>query len=150
MNIKKIKELVELMNDNNLVEVEVEQEGLKIKLSKKAQGMVEQIVAPVVQHQAPVALSQAEPSQASPESEKNTKEIKAPMVGTFYRAPSPDIAPYVEVGSTVQKGEVICIVEAMKLMNEVKSEHTGKIVAICLENAEAVEFGQTMFVVEPA
>ena len=79
----------------------------------------------------------------------NVKEVKSPMVGTFYRSASPDVDPYVEVGDIVNKGEVLCIVEAMKLMNEVKAEFGGKIVEISIENAEAVEFGQTLFFVEP-
>jgi acetyl-CoA carboxylase biotin carboxyl carrier protein len=76
-------------------------------------------------------------------------EIKAPMVGTFYRAPSPEAPPYVEVGQTVEPGQVICIIEAMKLMNEIKSEIKGKVLEILVENVEPVEFGQPMFILEP-
>jgi acetyl-CoA carboxylase biotin carboxyl carrier protein len=86
------------------------------------------------------------------ETEKNiikTVEIKAPMVGTFYRAPSPEVPPYVEVGQIIEPGQVVCIIEAMKLMNEIKSEIKGKIVDILVDNAEPVEFGQSMFIIEP-
>ncbi|MDP8298659.1 MAG: acetyl-CoA carboxylase biotin carboxyl carrier protein [Candidatus Tantalella remota] len=141
MNIKKITELVELMNENGLTEIEIEQEGMKVKLTKRAQGVVEQVVTSV-----------AAPAQASesPKEEKgNRKEIKAPMVGTFYASPSPEADAYVAVGDVIQKGDVLCIVEAMKLMNEVKAEFGGRVVEIAVENAEAVEYGQTMFVVEP-
>jgi len=145
MNIKKIKELIELMNDNDLTEVEVEQEGMKIKLMKKVQGVVEQIVTPVVDKKA--AMGETLPEEA-PQQSKG-KEVKAPMVGTFYRSASPETDPYVEVGDVVQKGDVLCIVEAMKLMNEVKAEFGSKIVEIAIENAEPVEYGQTMFFIKP-
>lgn len=148
MSIKKIRELVELMNDNGLTEVEVEQEGLKIRLIRRAGGVVEQVVTTMpqaVQHIAPQTEAAAQPEAKK----KNTTEVKSPMVGTFYSAPSPDTDQYVHVGDVVQKGDVLCIVEAMKLMNEVKAEFGGRIVEICVENAEAVEYGQTIFVVEP-
>ncbi len=147
MNIKKIKELVDLMNENGLTEVEIEQEGMKVKLTKRAQGVVEQVVT------SSAATSPAAPQAAAPEAPKdeksNRKEIKSPMVGTFYRSPAPDADDYVKVGDVIQKGDVLCIVEAMKLMNEVKAEFGGRIVEIAVENAEPVEYGQTMFVVEP-
>ncbi|MGB2630717.1 MAG: acetyl-CoA carboxylase biotin carboxyl carrier protein [Candidatus Omnitrophota bacterium] len=145
MNIKKIKELVDLMNENNLTEVEVEQEGMKVKLSKKAGGAVEQVVTPVVRPAEQLPEKAVKPAEAA----KALSEIKAPMVGTFYRAPAPDVDPYVEVGDIVHKGDVVCIIEAMKLMNEVKSEISGKIVEVPVENAEPVEYGQALFLIEP-
>jgi acetyl-CoA carboxylase biotin carboxyl carrier protein len=84
-----------------------------------------------------------------PQPSVTSVEIKAPMVGTFYRSPSPEAPPYVEVGQMVEPGQVICIIEAMKLMNEIKSEIRGKIVEITVDNAEPVEFGQTMLIIEP-
>lgn len=148
MSIKKIRELVELMNDNGLTEVEVEQEGLKIRLIKRAGGVVEQQVFTAMP-QAQPALQVQEAASKPQADKKNTKEVKSPMVGTFYSAPSPDSEAYVQVGDVVQKGDVLCIVEAMKLMNEVKAEFGGRIVEICVENAEAVEYGQLIFIVEP-
>jgi acetyl-CoA carboxylase biotin carboxyl carrier protein len=145
MNIKKIKELVDLMNDNGLSEVEIEQEGVKVKLSKRAQGIVEQVITAAP---APAGKPQEKPA-APAETGKGLKEVTAPMVGTFYRAPAPDADPYVEVGDVIHKGDVICIIEAMKLMNEVKSEVDGKVVEIATENAEPVEYGQPLFLVEP-
>ena len=147
MNLKRIKELIDLMNENELGEMEVEQDGVKIKLVKKTEGVIEKIVSPsaVVPDAGPEKESQD--ASGAP---GNVREVKAPMVGTFYRAPAPDVDPHVEVGDTVQKGDVLCIVEAMKLMNEVKSEFSGRIVEICIENAEPVEFGQTLFLIEPA
>ncbi|MDP8259261.1 MAG: acetyl-CoA carboxylase biotin carboxyl carrier protein [Candidatus Aadella gelida] len=144
MNIKKIKELIDLMKENGLTEVEVEEEGKKIKLSKKASGMVEQIVT------APAAATPQGSSPGQEQAAGNGKEVKSPMVGTFYGASSPEAAPFVGVGDVVKKGDVLCIIEAMKLMNEIKAEFGGKISEILIENAEAVEFGQTLFLVEPA
>jgi len=151
MNIKRIREIVELMNDNGLTEVEVEQEGMKIRLIKRPHGAIEQVVAaaPQIRQAAPAPAGTEAPPPAE-EGKKNLKEVKSPMVGTFYRSPSPEADAYVDVGDTVQKGDVLCIVEAMKLMNEVKAEFGGKIVEIIAENAEPVEYGQPLFLVEPA
>ena len=154
MNIKKIKELIELMNDNDLSEVEIEQEGLKIKLSKKGSGYVEQMISPMVSGQVPHAMLAPQQAVSGQETtpddaDSKLKAIETPMVGTFYRSSSPEADAYVEVGDTVKKGDVICIVEAMKLMNEIKVEFDCKISKIAAQNAEAVEFGQTLFLVEP-
>jgi len=148
MNIKKIKELVDLMNENDLTEIEVREEGTGIKLVKRPSGAVEQVIVPQVS--APAAVTPQGTQQPAAQPKGNLKEVTSPMVGTFYRSPSPETSPYVEAGDTVQKGDVLCIVEAMKLMNEVKAEFAGKIAEIAVENAEAVEFGQTLFLVEPA
>lgn len=148
MSIKKIRELVELMNDNGITEVEVEQEGLKIRLIKRAYGVVEQVITAAPQGATQAATAEA--AAPAKEAGAKTKEVKSPMVGTFYRSPSPESDVYVEVGDVIQKGDVLCIVEAMKLMNEVKAEFGGRVVEICVENAEAVEYGQPIFIVEPA
>lgn len=144
MNIKQIRELVEIMNSNDLTEVEIEQDGIKVKLAKKAYGGVEQVFTPVAQAKQETATIS---EQTVPQKESG-KEIKAPMVGTFYRSPSPDEEAYVKEGDIIQKGDVLCIVEAMKVMNEVKAEFGGRIAKICVETAEPVEFGQVMFVIE--
>lgn len=148
MNTKRLKELVDLMNENNLTEIEIEEEGVKIKLSKRSYGMIEEVVTPTVINGKKPSLE--ETTAALPEQKQNVKEVKSPMVGTFYASPAPDAEPYVKVGGIIQKGDVLCIVEAMKLMNEVKAEFGGKLVEICVQNAEAVEFGQILFLVEPA
>ncbi len=153
MNLKEIKEIIALMNENNLGEIEIEREGLKLKLKKTAleavlqapsHYAVESIPAPRVA----ALVAAAEPAKTEAAS-KTTKDIKSPMVGTFYRSPSPEAAPFVEIGQTVEVGQVVCIVEAMKLMNEIKSEIRGKVVEVAVSNSEPVEFGQTLFVVEP-
>ncbi len=148
MNIKEIREMINLMNENGLMELEIEKEGMRIRLKKTGAGVVAE---PIVVERQPVAMEARKPSAELPAPEKQVKtvEIKAPMVGTFYRAPSPESPPFVEIGQTIEPGQVICIVEAMKLMNEIKSEIRGKISEIIVENAEPVEFGQPMFIVEP-
>ena len=152
MNLKEIKEILALMNENNLNEIEIERDGLKLKLKKSAGDVI--IGAPTTHYAveslpAPKAAALATPISSAAESAKNNKDIKSPMVGTFYRSPSPEAEAFVEVGQTVEVGQVVCIVEAMKLMNEIKSEVRGKITEVAVQNAEPVEFGQTLFIVDP-
>ena len=150
MNIKEIKEMINLMNENGLVELEIEKDGMRIRLKKTASG-TEAFSGPIVVERERVSEGPSG-KQAVGAVEKalvNTVEIRAPMVGTFYRAPSPEAPPYVEVGQIIESGQVICIIEAMKLMNEIKSEIKGKILEILVDNAEPVEFGQPMFLIEP-
>ncbi len=152
MNIKEIKEMINLMNENGLVELEVEKEGMRIRLKKTSSGF-EGMNGPIVIERQGVVTAAAANVQAAAEIEaKNaikTVEIKAPMVGTFYRAPNPEAPTYAEAGQTIEPGQVICIIEAMKLMNEIKSEIRGKILEILVDNAEPVEFGQSLFLIEP-
>lgn len=148
MNLKEIREMINLMNDNDLIEIEIERSGSKVKLKKaSAQEFVAVQKAPV-EYAASVQAQAAALATAAEKSNATRKGIKSPMVGTFYRAPSPDSAPYVELGQVVDKGQVVCIIEAMKLMNEIKSEVKGKIVEIPIENAQPVEFDQTLFYIE--
>ncbi len=139
MEIKKLKEFIKFMDDNNLNELEIEEDGKRIRLKKNSSGQ------PVVISQTP-----APTATESSTSESNTLEIKSPMVGTFYAAPSPGAKPYVTVGTKIKPDDVVCIVEAMKLMNEIKAEVGGKVVQVLVENADSIEFGQTLFTVEPA
>ena len=149
MNLKEIKEMINIMNENDLTEIEIEKDGTKIKLKKALSEAHETIFNRPVEPHMPVPLPAKSSSQLQPASVANRKEIKSPMVGTFYRAASPETPAFVEVGQTVEVGQVVCIVEAMKLMNEIKSEIRGKVTEIAVENAQAVEFGQTLFVIEP-
>jgi acetyl-CoA carboxylase biotin carboxyl carrier protein len=155
MNLKEIKEIVTLMNENDLTEVEIEREGEKLRLKKSGSTIVETFVRPP-QFNLPPPVVPPVPLVPPAKTDKEDaglapgqKAITSPMVGTFYRAPSPDAPPFVEVGQVIEVGKVVCIVEAMKLMNEIKSEIRGKVVRVAVENAEPVEFGQTLFVVEP-
>jgi acetyl-CoA carboxylase biotin carboxyl carrier protein len=147
VNVKKVEEVIRLMERHNLTEISIEEEGMKIHLKKGQGGHIEKAVqlhSPVL---TPVTEVSPPPVREQP---KNVVEIKAPMVGTFYRSPAPDAQAFVDIGRTIQEGDVLCIIEAMKLMNEIKSEITGKIVDVVVDSGEPVEFGQTLFLVEPA
>ena len=151
MNLKEIREMINLMNDNELSEIEIEREGTKIKIKKSSSGFPEIVHRSVPNFRSETQLA-AEPTPTAssvPAANPNVKEIKSPMVGTFYRAPSPESPSFIEAGQMVEVGQVVCIVEAMKLMNEIKSEVKGKVVEVMVDNAQPVEFGQVLFTVEP-
>lgn len=152
MNLKEIKELINLMNENNLNELEIEREGTRIRIKKSPSGKFEAVTE---EPSAPRVVHAIKPDQEYVPRKKETPEenlvaIKAPMVGTFYRSPSPEAKPYVEIGQAIDVGQVVCIIEAMKLMNEIKSEVKGKIVEVLVENANPIEYGQPLFMVEPS
>ncbi|MDP3731538.1 MAG: acetyl-CoA carboxylase biotin carboxyl carrier protein [Candidatus Omnitrophota bacterium] len=151
MNIKEIKELINLMNENGLVEIEIEKDGMRIRLKKTGPGLEASASGNIAIEKtglSPIQTKEENPEDTGKLAIKGV-EIKAPMVGTFYRTPSPESPPYVEAGQTIEPGQVICIIEAMKLMNEIKSEIKGKILEILVDNTEPVEFGQPMFLIEP-
>jgi len=152
MNLKEIREIINLMNENELSEIEIEREGAKLKIKKTSAEMNAAVIRNPVEYRIESPSAAPAPAQGAPASsgEKSAKEISSPMVGTFYRAPSPESPPFIEIGQVVEVGQVVCIVEAMKLMNEIKAELRGKIVEIPVANAEPVEFGQTLFVLDPA
>ena len=145
MNLKEIKEVIQLMNENALSEIEIEKDGLKIRLRKGAEGMVESSVMHIA---APAPVAGSRPAAAAALAAAGKAPIKSPMVGTFYSSPAPDAAPFVQAGTQVEVGQVICIIEAMKLMNEIKSEVRGKVVEVLVHNGDPVEFGQPLFVIE--
>ena len=141
-----IEEVLQLMEARGLVELEMEHQGLRIRLKKAALGHAPQ----VVEYVAGVPQPAAPPSPGgAAAAESHRIVIKSPMVGTFYRAPAPDAPPFAEVGQDLEVGQVVCLLEAMKLMNEIKSEVAGCIAEILVENGAPVEFGQPLFVVEP-
>ncbi|MBN2097120.1 MAG: acetyl-CoA carboxylase biotin carboxyl carrier protein [Candidatus Omnitrophica bacterium] len=145
MNLKELKEMISLMNENELTELELERDGLRIKLKKGAQG-IQEIITPLSQSQSGSEISQI------PETKPKTQEsieIESPMVGTFYRAPTPEAVVFVDIGTEIAPGQVLCIIEAMKLMNEIKAEVHGRIKEILVENGSAVEYGQVLFYAEP-
>lgn len=149
MNIKEIKEMINLMNENSLGELEIEKEGMRIRLKKTSSGSGELGDGVIIERE---KITESAGLRATTEADAaagKTAEIKAPMVGTFYRASSPEAAAYVESGQIIEVGQVICIIEAMKLMNEIKSEVKGRVIEIIVENAEPVEFGQPLFLIEP-
>lgn len=155
--IEKIKRLVSLMNESDIAELEMEEPDLRVKLkSSSAFKAALHASAPAPQH-AQAADSQTSSLEAGDESEtaedvssEELVEITSPMVGTFYRSPSDGAEPYVTVGSVVEPDTVVCIVEAMKVMNEVKADVSGEVVEILVQNAEPVEYGQELFVLKPS
>ena len=151
MELEEVKRIIELMNENSLSEFELEENGVRISIKKGQNGAVihtVQAVAPAVMAASPSAQPAA-PAPSAPAAEQaNCVEIKAPFVGTFYRAPSPESEPYVNEGQEVNADTVLCIVEAMKVMNEIKAEVHGVVRAIMVENAHAVQYGQPLFKIE--
>ena len=149
MNLKEIREMINLMNENDLTEIEVEREGTKIKIRKGSSEVYESIGKSPSRYRVETQPPPPDSKEAQQTINTNRKEVKSPMVGTFYRAPSPEAPSFVEVGDIIEVGQVVCIVEAMKLMNEIKSEIRGKVIDIPVDNAQPVEFSQTLFTVEP-
>jgi acetyl-CoA carboxylase biotin carboxyl carrier protein len=163
MDFKQIQELIKMINKSNIGEVSIEEKGFKLTIKQKEEPPVHQVIAGPVQA-APVAAMAAAPiaasqPQAATPAEKpaktaetpsgNTVTIKSPMIGTFYRSASPDKPSFVSVGDEVTPGKVVCIIEAMKLFNEIESEVSGKIVKVLVEDASPVEYDQPLFLVEP-
>jgi acetyl-CoA carboxylase biotin carboxyl carrier protein len=163
MEIDDIKKLMELMEAKGVVELEIKNTTGEIRLVRDSQRSAAPLPAPSVIMAAPVVPSSPISAPAQPVSvpadpaldisEAQTLArglaIPSPMVGTFYRAPSPDADPYVDVGSIVEVGDVVCIVEAMKMMNEIQSETRGRVIKIMAESGKAVEYGQPLFLLEP-
>ncbi|MFC2103412.1 acetyl-CoA carboxylase biotin carboxyl carrier protein [Bacteroidota bacterium] len=158
MDLNLIKKLVKIFDTSGITDLEIEEEGLKIKIAKKVRTSNNIVQPQTVVHSETVTSNPvpaditAEPATAekAEESTENYYEIKSPIVGTFYRAPAPDADSYVQVGDSVSVGSVLCIVEAMKLMNEIESDKDGKIVKILVENGKPVEFNQPLFLIEPS
>ena len=140
-----IEEMLQLMESRGLVELELEHQGMRLRLKKASPATGPQLVEYVTGMPQPIAPAQP---AASEESGKRVV-IKSPMVGTFYRAPAPDAPAFMEVGQDIEVGQVVCIIEAMKLMNEIKSEVAGRVIDILAENGDPVEFGQSLFALEP-
>ncbi len=154
MDLKDIKAIIDLMRKNSVSEFELEKQDFKIRLKRGSNGggaVISAEDSPAVSYiQAPPALTGGvvSPQIAAPPS--NELDIKSPMIGTFYRAPSPESAAYIEVGSEVNPETVVCIIEAMKVMNEIKAEAKGVITQVMVENAKPVEFGQPLFKLRPS
>ena len=150
MDIRKIKKLIELLHDTDVAEIEISEGEESVRITR---GSTNQVVVQTPQMSAPhtIAAPQAEPQQAADEASEALApaghQVKSPMVGTFYRSPSPDAAAFIEVGSEVKKGDTICIVEAMKMMNQIETDTSGKIMAILVDDGDAVEFDQPLVVI---
>jgi len=153
MDIAHIRRLIKLIQDTDITEIEVGEGDNKVRISRQTQLMMAPTAAPMPLAN-PAMLTAAPHAQVATPEEDNSNntehQFEAPMVGTFYRSPSPDASAFVNVGSKVKKGEVICIIEAMKLMNEIEAEYDGTVDAILVENATPIEFGQALFTITPA
>lgn len=151
MDLNLIKKLIRIFDSSEITDLEIEQEGFRIKIAKKIRtfhgGSRPHVVLPPVS--ADEELNQDTSGKKSEIKTETTHEIRSPIVGTFYRAPAPDADPYVQVGDIVTKGSVLCIVEAMKLMNEIESDADGRIVKILVENGKPVEYNQPLFLIQP-
>jgi acetyl-CoA carboxylase biotin carboxyl carrier protein len=158
MTLDEIKQILDLVREHELAEFELEQEGVKLRVRKKGQDAPAVVVSPAHPLSMPMASAgvPATPSAAAPEpgaAEVTETEgvelavVKAPIVGTFYRAAEPTAAPFVSVGDTVRKNQVLCLIEAMKLMNEIVSEYDGEIVQVFVENGQPVQYGERLFAV---
>ncbi len=163
MDLAYLRKLIKILDQSTMTEMEIEEEGIKLRLAKQTNNKAEgqhghimpyyQMPAPMPQQQQqqqqPETAAAEKTGEKKPEPGVTYHEMKSPIVGTFYRAPAPDADSYVEVGQEVEPGTVLCIVEAMKLMNEIESDVKGKIVKIMVENAQPVEYNQTLFLIEP-
>ncbi len=148
---KQIQELIDLLRRNNLTELEFERAGMRVRVRHETGVKAVTAAAPEATSTSPQAGAQPAGTSgaAAPEDTAGMVTITSPIVGTFYRSPSPDADPYVEEGEYVKKGQVLCIVEAMKLMNEIESEVDGRIVRILAESTKPVEYGQPLFLLDP-
>ena len=157
LTFEQIKELIELVSARHLQGLELERSGFRLRIDGQGSPVVAAAPAPQpAGAAAPPALAAASPTAAAPATPEpagpppGTHVMTSPIVGTFYRAPAPDAGPFVEVGSRVRKGQILCIVEAMKLMNEIESDIDGTLVEVYPQNAQAVEFGEPLFAIRPA
>lgn len=161
MNKKEIEELIKFVSKSGVSEVSLETEDIKITIKNGSQKIIEQVVttaAPVMQMAAPVAAAPAPspvaaaPAPAAPAVSDDAKyvTVKSPMIGTFYRTPNPDKPNFVNVGDEIKPGTVLCIIEAMKLFNEIESEVSGRIVKVLVDNSSPVEYDQPLFLIDPS
>jgi acetyl-CoA carboxylase biotin carboxyl carrier protein len=153
MDIKDLKQLIKMITETDITEFELDNSEEKIVIRRGPKTEFISVAAPAQQmysapQQVAVPFTAAQNAPAAGAVVESGETVNSPIVGTFYRAPAPDAAPYVEVGQVVETGQVLCIVEAMKLMNEIEAEFRFKIIKICKENAQAVEFGDPLFVIE--
>ena len=157
MDIRKVKKLIELLEESGVSEIEIKEGEESVRISRHPTGTVHAYSAPmayapaapgaqVVTAQAAVAAAGAPTSAEPPHSPDQA--VTAPMVGTFYSAPAPGAKPFVEIGSEVKPGDVLCIIEAMKMMNQIECDKAGRVVSVLVKNGDPVEFGQTLFVIE--
>lgn len=152
MDLRKLKTLIDLVSESGVAELEITEGEDRVRIVNRNGAAPVQLQQPItVAQQMPVAMPAPEPTAApiaTPDVVQSGTPLTSPMVGTFYRAPSPGAEPFVKVGDTVKKGQVVCIIEAMKLLNEVEADTDGVVKEVCVENGQPVEFGQSLFIIE--
>lgn len=152
MDLRKLKTLIDLVSESGVAELEITEGEDRVRIVNRSGAAPVQLQQPItVAQQMPVAMPAPEPTVApiaTPDVVQSGTPLTSPMVGTFYRAPSPGAEPFVKVGDTVKKGQVVCIIEAMKLLNEVEADTDGVVKEVCVENGQPVEFGQSLFIIE--
>ena len=151
MDLRKLKKLIDLVEESGIAELELTEGEEKVRISRQMQGQPMMHYAPSympqMMQQAPAPAAAAPTAEVAAPAAVEGHVVKSPMVGTFYRSPSPDAKPFVEVGSSVTVGDTICIIEAMKLLNEIEADHSGVIKAILVENGHPVEYGEPLFII---
>jgi len=153
LDLSELKGIVSIMQKSDLTELEIELKDLKLRLARPGSGTVMSREVVVQPQPSPISVSpaqQSQPSEPSPSKDDNSKSFDSPMVGTFYRRPSPEDPEFVKVGDKVKKGDTLCIIEAMKVMNEIQSDFSGEIVEALVEDGTSVEFGQSLFKIRPS
>jgi len=153
MDIRKVKKLIELLEESGISEIEIKEGEESVRISRHPTGLVHAISAPATYAPAPAAapgaaLPRAEAAAPGRPEVAPEDAVTAPMVGTFYAAPAPGAKAFVEIGSEVKPGDVLCIIEAMKMMNQIESDKAGKVVSVLVKNGDPVEFGQTLFIIQ--
>ena|SRR5210317_629909 len=146
MDIRKVKKLIELLEESDVAEIEIHEGEESVRISRASTAVVAPMAAPVAA--APVAAPAPAAAPAAAEPEVQGHAVRSPMVGTFYASPSPDASAFVKEGDTVSAGQTLCIIEAMKILNQIESDKAGKITKILVENGQPVEFDQPLFIIE--
>ncbi len=148
MDIRKVKKLIELLEESGIAEIEIVEGEESVRISRYASGpVVHGMPAPAAAAPVLPAAAEAVPVAAVPQESNDSHKVVSPMVGTYYASSSPDATPFVKVGDEIKAGDTLCIIEAMKMMNQIEADVSGRIVAIEVENGQPVEFGQTLFVI---
>ncbi len=156
MDIRKVKKLIELLEESGVSEIEIKEGEESVRISRHPAGVMHTIAAPVAYGPPGAAVASLGPAAVAPPgtpiapaaAPSSDNAVTAPMVGTFYAAPAPGAKAFVEIGSEVKPGDVLCIIEAMKMMNQIESDKAGKVVSVLVKNGDPVEFGQTLFIIE--
>jgi acetyl-CoA carboxylase biotin carboxyl carrier protein len=150
MDIRKVKKLIELLEESGISEIEISEGEESVRISRYPQpGTVNVAAAPMqIAAAAPAAAAPVAPAASPAETSARGQQVTAPMVGTFYSGPAPGAKPFVEIGTQVKPGDTLCVIEAMKMMNQIESEVAGRVVSVLVENGSPVEFGQALFVIE--